>query len=757
VKNLVLFGATNRLSSMDDTFLRRMPAKFFVGRPSFDARREWIQWKMLQHGLPIGSIKMRQKWMELEAQRKMEAFATASKALHHKHEIPQECNKGIDFLVGLTINFSNDAMQLLLIMLHETRYSQDLSNDIDAIDEKELSWVVKHICHAQRIYLGNRIVPDIKKEAKLPPLDTLRMKRIKAMDDLCKQDAARVDTEQAIKAKNSASLPRRESSKGKEKEPQQPQSATITTATHHHLLPCCTHRMLVNFNTKPEDQFTFQLMEERDLEGEEHHRIFETYTDPHWWHNKSPRDMITALFECLKLDRSTAPYPDMTQKLVVITQERGYKVRDLRTVEDLTNVIHATTVLYRRVLDKTHGFYRILAEALKAWAVMPPLSVENSQFFQVLNIRMNTVAAAKEAQHKDTVKDVLLCHPAGEAFLNDCFVLLKDSNMPSGHKQARLDNVIAHFSRRQDAFLATAFPMVGEFLRRWYSKRYFLQSFGAIAPEPLGYEDALSVLIDRAISCKLEAVYLVDNATLIHHGHIEDSSAQQYLNHVLEEARNYQRSMVIFDLDSLANVSKSFQSLTQESAEALLLSARRETFFTGGRGNKGDDNSNLNDETFSFGMQRPNLLAMVLQEIVQSTSKNNLFWMVAMTEDLVLTSRFKQMFTTDQWPLVLEERENEETQRELRKQKLCKRCKKSYTEMENEPDSCSMHQMHLCVALKNAKDNPPLLMTLEEFAQRLMDPSTNQFALNVESVKWLCCQRGPWDQGEIPCPHDPQL
>jgi len=38
VPNLMIFCATNRLHMMDEAFLRRMSGKFFVGRPSSQAR-----------------------------------------------------------------------------------------------------------------------------------------------------------------------------------------------------------------------------------------------------------------------------------------------------------------------------------------------------------------------------------------------------------------------------------------------------------------------------------------------------------------------------------------------------------------------------------------------------------------------------------------------------------------------------------------------------------------------------------------------
>lgn len=43
VRNLVLFGATNRIEMMDPAFLRRLEIKMFVGRPSFQSRGMWFK------------------------------------------------------------------------------------------------------------------------------------------------------------------------------------------------------------------------------------------------------------------------------------------------------------------------------------------------------------------------------------------------------------------------------------------------------------------------------------------------------------------------------------------------------------------------------------------------------------------------------------------------------------------------------------------------------------------------------------------
>jgi ribosome biogenesis ATPase len=43
VHNLMIFSATNRLHMMDEAFLRRLSGKFFVGRPSSNARETLLR------------------------------------------------------------------------------------------------------------------------------------------------------------------------------------------------------------------------------------------------------------------------------------------------------------------------------------------------------------------------------------------------------------------------------------------------------------------------------------------------------------------------------------------------------------------------------------------------------------------------------------------------------------------------------------------------------------------------------------------
>jgi len=126
---------------------------------------------------------------------------------------------------------------------------------------------------------------------------------------------------------------------------------------------------------------------------------------------------------------------------------------------------------------------------------------------------------------------------------------------------------------------------------------------------------------------------------------VTDDKAQAFISGVVEEAKQYRSAMVIFDLDSLADVTKSYSSLTKSSAKEILRSGRRAT-----AGDSDSDDEEDDDANFTYNVAHPNVLSTALREAWGTPTPNKPFWVVVLSEDLYLTSRFKQMFTRDQWP-----------------------------------------------------------------------------------------------------------
>jgi hypothetical protein len=132
-RNLVLFGATNRYESMDEAFLRRMNIKLFVGRPSAEARKEWVQKKLLH--------------------KKFELQLPAEKAHNYLAEVSK-----------LTVNFSNDAMRVFINFLEtygtdfvEQKYIVTEAN-YDQFHAATINSILS-VCIAERIVIAESYLP----------------------------------------------------------------------------------------------------------------------------------------------------------------------------------------------------------------------------------------------------------------------------------------------------------------------------------------------------------------------------------------------------------------------------------------------------------------------------------------------------------------------------------------------------------------------------------------------------------------------
>ena len=145
IKNLVIVGATNHLSSMDAAFLRRCDFKFFVGKPSFNARHRFVERDNIRYGW-ILAPRVIQVWFPCRA-----VFVLAYVLFQ--------------FLVALTLDFSNDAMNKTLRNVELKRrnlHLRDLADHDQAVSV--LTEVVRRSCQMDqslRPLFGQRMICDI--------------------------------------------------------------------------------------------------------------------------------------------------------------------------------------------------------------------------------------------------------------------------------------------------------------------------------------------------------------------------------------------------------------------------------------------------------------------------------------------------------------------------------------------------------------------------------------------------------------------
>ncbi|KAI8919515.1 hypothetical protein BC831DRAFT_481480 [Entophlyctis helioformis] len=133
IPNLVLFGSTNLLHTMDAAFLRRMNYKIFIGRPSFDARRDWV-------------FKIAKSYQK-----------------HHKNSPFSTDDKGlVDEFVKLTLNFSTDAVSKALNLAADNWVA---SGATEPLDLNTLVEYVRERAMMEKVYFGGRFLPDILRNA----------------------------------------------------------------------------------------------------------------------------------------------------------------------------------------------------------------------------------------------------------------------------------------------------------------------------------------------------------------------------------------------------------------------------------------------------------------------------------------------------------------------------------------------------------------------------------------------------------------
>eukprot|EP00026_Physarum_polycephalum_P000931 Phypoly_transcript_00932.p1 GENE.Phypoly_transcript_00932~~Phypoly_transcript_00932.p1 ORF type:complete len:1234 (+),score=229.03 Phypoly_transcript_00932:153-3854(+) len=725
VKNLVLIGSTNRFDMMDEAFRRRINFKFFVGRPSFEARKLWIQWKLLAHKIPLGAV------MPFDVKSE---WNSPTKALQPQNtmKIPERSSTTINQLVALTINFSNDAMQLLLRMLHETRYKNELTHN-DPIDYKELVWFVQQIGTAERIFLGDSVVPDVLRASdRIKSLDSQNfnasaasMGYIEEMLRMCRTDAE-----------------------------------SLASGSHFNLDRRCTHRMLVDFGVNPREQFSLQTVSQPTMTNEARYvwRKYSGYNfdNPSVIPNNS--DLEDDFLRVLNLQSvATKPIPAET-----LAELKGcsefHEDMYLVTIGDLISAAHNSWKV-RNQLHQKQEFFTVLAhvistkfEEFEAFCVQrlneePKHKYESprnglSEFRTDLEMRILEQVSNDEIP--PIYAGIFFDYITKTAYLNLLARIFHRGLVQKRVDVVEVSNELLALCNAEYAFIIVAMTFLNEKVDQVFRTQYEICNFGIDDPTRLTREEVLYVLVQIAFQSKLETIYLIDNQTLRRNSATNDEAAQRYISATMEEAKEYSSSMVIFDLDSLAQVTKNFNSLTKFSSRNILQAARRET--------KQDDLEEDDEANFSYHVAHPDVLASVLSEAYSAPAADKPFWVVVLSEDLYLTSRFKQKFTKEQWPLSERDQASAKKQEEDKKQRICRRCAKPFTNAENTIGACGKHQLALQVIFKEKLNIPSLIF--ESAHEYHMSVVAKNIQINeVQDVRWQCCNRDAWSQGEVPCMH----
>lgn len=756
-KNLVLFGSTNNFDKMDEAFRRRLDYKLFVGKPSFQARQSWFEWKTLAYGLyhfllsaTINGRKVldpqiiRQILLEAEMalierqghrnvaavnvtdqkpivtnKDELENIAfSKAKLLIDRYQV-QFDNEFITFAVKCTINFSNDAMLKLLRKMY-FRYT----NTKDRQDRQEpyefpvptgtwqsnsmgltefLLELTKRICVSERIFLGNRIIPDV------------------LLDKVTYVDGDEEwQTQLAEMCKNYGQVRGRALPFGQVNE-------------------LATHLLLVDFNTISEKQFQLQILKSATA-GSSRQEIRD-YTLAY----KKAKETF-----CVKV-LADAYIKMIDQSLLFL----GHSIYNVGDAVGLVHQIYTT----RPELEKQ---------------VLPqPFS--------------NTLFACKPRDQPTTLKDILV-YARDIVTVLDVFrsgpgtyhALLSGATDYSAefHQMAVLTSLVADQVRNNivavsqcdyESKLHNMLTRIAKDLQNCMQKllealdlgtlqdTYHIPCFGH-ATHSKNTDEALLVLIELAHQLKVDSLEVLDFDTFVRLHRSSQEDQRSYVHKIFSESSEYlYGSLVVIDLDSIGGVTTDFQSLTEATASEAFGVCRRNFTWNLEAASIGQQQRPIEaqtDVTFTYHVQRPDLLSFVLDKIKKLPSPRLPLWICVLASDPYLVARFKQQFHENEWPLTFAESTELQRRQDNNREFECKFCRLPFTKKENEVGKCQ-GKHHGLLGWRKERDGEQgrtetfaSVDLLKTFCQE------NPSALPLGKWQWQCCQAGINGHGCVKAEHE---
>ena len=245
----------------------------------------------------------------------------------------------------------------------------------------------------------------------------------------------------------------------------------------------------------------------------------------------------------------------------------------------------------------------------------------------------------------------------------------------------------------------------------------------------------LPLILDFSLAYNADITKLIDNNFIVNNNANDDTSAIALVNSVVEETKKYGRAVVIFDLDSIAQLRKEYQSLKEDIKSASSVAIQ------GGN----------NASSFSYVMQRPLTFTFVL-DLIKILNPNGSCWFFAISNHKKLTLDFKE---TLKWPQTESEKEYEREEEQKEIPYRCSRCNEIFTERENAFEyKCHRHKEEDTFVYENPNKD-----AVKNKKPQIYDLATVELMINVtgEAFPWQfkhrCCGGMYGSKGELLCQH----
>lgn len=280
--------------------------------------------------------------------------------------------------------------------------------------------------------------------------------------------------------------------------------------------------------------------------------------------------------------------------------------------------------------------------------------------------------------------------------------------------------------------------------------------------EAITIEEVIKLLLKFGVEGNLDAVYMIDGNTLYANQKNTEEDIIIYIESIVEECEQYNKSLIIFDLDSIAEVTREYSGLREE-IKSSVTSLRMDTLTSSGSG--------LGSPTFSYRMLRPQVITRVLRLLssVQMVQKGPKTWYASISSDNFLSQFYKEKLL---WPETDEDRMKKIELLENRRIRKCVVCDEEYTELENNSNACGRHAQEF-LYLESEKrekeeklkktmenqginaiiDSKKVLSELNRYSKADIVSLVSKFQIIGSDAKYFCCGRSVWEKGEVPCHH----
>jgi hypothetical protein len=290
-----------------------------------------------------------------------------------------------------------------------------------------------------------------------------------------------------------------------------------------------------------------------------------------------------------------------------------------------------------------------------------------------------------------------------------------------------------------------------------------IKCFGGAQNKKLTKEEAIKILIKMAVEAEFDYILLIDNSYFINLGISTSLDMSNEIINAFQEATKYQSVLVIFDLDSIADLTQEFKGLSGiEGIQYASLKAF---------------DRDQEKPSFDYVINRIEAFRAALECFSEKIRPDKNHWIAAISNNTKLTLDLK---LKSGWPQTELVKWHERIAEEEKKEKQCKVCGKCFSDRENDFNACTVHTSK---ELYNEKELDHLIKIIEEENKRNIEekkkfglqlpklvnaaqeawsklPRTPSILVksdrkDIADLRWVCCKKDFFSPGECSARHIP--